>query len=61
MCKKCILISLVLAGALVITVIVLRFVVGGPEDTWICDGGEWVKHGNPASSKPPDGCKLVSE
>ncbi len=35
---------------------VLRFVVGGPEDTWICDKGEWVKHGNPRVSMPKEGC-----
>jgi hypothetical protein len=26
------------------------------EDTWICQNNEWVKHGNPSSSKPQAGC-----
>jgi len=30
----------------------LRFVVGGDEDTWICENGAWVKHGNPDAAKP---------
>lgn len=29
-----------------------RFVFGGPEDTWICSGGQWVMHGKPAAPKP---------
>lgn len=28
----------------------------GNEDTWICDKGEWVKHGNPSFSKPIVSC-----
>lgn len=26
------------------------------EDTWICDHGEWVKHGAPAKAKPAGQC-----
>jgi len=38
-------------------VFVLRFVIGGDEDTWICDKGEWIKHGNPYNPKPDEECK----
>ncbi len=34
----------------------LRFVVGGSEDTWMCVGGEWVKHGVPSAPMPEGGC-----
>ncbi|MFA6099084.1 MAG: hypothetical protein WCV50_06140 [Patescibacteria group bacterium] len=34
----------------------LRFVVGGDEDTWLCDNGQWAKHGDPSASKPTSGC-----
>jgi len=34
----------------------LRFVIGGPEDTWICDNGQWIKHGNPRDPMPTSGC-----
>jgi len=34
----------------------LRMVVGGGEDTWICVGGEWVKHGVPSAPKPETSC-----
>ncbi|MBU0998313.1 hypothetical protein KJ570_02190 [Patescibacteria group bacterium] len=37
-------------------VFVLRFVIGGDEDTWLCENGEWVKHGQPASDHPSSGC-----
>ena len=38
-------------------VLFLRFVVGGPEDDWICENGQWVKHGNPSSPKPESDCR----
>lgn len=34
--------------------IVLRLF--SPEDTWICSNGQWVKHGNPATSQPINKC-----
>jgi len=33
----------------------LRF-LSGPEDSWVCDQGEWVKHGNPNSPTPIKPC-----
>ncbi len=47
---------------LIITVIGLsalfavRFLLGGDEDTWICQNGSWVKHGNPNKPMPETGC-----
>lgn len=38
-------------------VFALRFFLGGDEDTWICQKGEWVKHGNPAVQKPETICE----
>lgn len=34
-----------------------RFILGGPEDTWVCVDGAWVKHGNPVASAPTTGCE----
>jgi hypothetical protein len=49
-----IILAVILAlGALVF---VLRFVIGGNEDTWICVDGKWVKHGNPNVPAPQTGC-----
>lgn len=36
---------------------VLRFVFGGPEDSWVCKEGSWVKHGNPSNPMPLDKCE----
>lgn len=38
-------------------VLFLRFVIGGDEDAWICQNGEWVKHGNPSRSQPATPCE----
>ncbi|MFA5128478.1 MAG: GerMN domain-containing protein [Patescibacteria group bacterium] len=29
------------------------------EDSWICENGEWVKHGNPSAAKPNEGCGIL--
>jgi len=46
-------------------VFVLRFVIGGDEDIWLCENGEWVKHGQPASDhlggdKDSHGCLIAA-
>jgi hypothetical protein len=53
--KKIILIMttlFVLLGGL----LAVRFLFGGDEDSWICSGGQWVKHGNPRSPVPTKIC-----
>jgi len=34
----------------------IRFVIGGPEDDWICVEGQWVKHGYPSAPMPGGKC-----
>ena len=41
---------------LVVIVFALRFLVGGPEDNWICVNDQWIKHGNPGAPMPTSGC-----
>lgn len=50
---------LVILGFLVLVVLwlLLRFVIGGPEDDWICESGQWVRHGHPRQSAPEEICK----
>lgn len=50
--KKIIIIILII----IVAWFVLRFVIGGSEDTWICVDGEWVKHGVPSAPKPTKPC-----
>ncbi len=52
-----------ITGALLIfiaAVLVARFLIGGDEDTWICDQGQWVKHGQPQSPPPSTPCPSVN-
>jgi putative hemolysin len=41
---------------IVFSIFVLRFIIGGNEDNWICVNNQWVKHGNPTSPRPKTGC-----
>jgi hypothetical protein len=49
---------IILIGALAA---IIRFGLGGDEDTWICPNGDWVRHGNPSSAKPTTGCGSANE
>src|SRR5574343_664866 len=40
---------------LVVFVVGVRF-FGGDEYLWVCDNGQWVKHGNPLTPMPDSGC-----
>lgn len=40
---------------------VARFLFGGSEDSWICSGGQWVKHGKPSAPMPQTGCGDVKD
>lgn len=50
--------TIILIGIILVvaTIFTIRFLFGGNEDTWICNNGEWVKHGNPLISKPAEKC-----
>jgi hypothetical protein len=43
--------------ALIGAIVVLRM----DEDTWICDGSQWVKHGDPKSPMPVNQCGKSSQ
>lgn len=47
-----IIILLVLVFAL-LGILALR----GDEDTWLCDQGQWVRHGNPVAHQPVEPCR----
>jgi hypothetical protein len=36
-------------------ILALRFLTS--EDTWLCEKGQWVRHGNPATEAPTEQCK----
>lgn len=44
-------------GLLIIAFLVIIAIrIFTPEDTWICQNGQWVKNGNPRSSMPNKSC-----
>lgn len=56
--KKLLLIPIILVTLIVLLltfIIIAR--VFTPEDTWVCQSGEWVKHGNPESGPPTLECR----
>jgi hypothetical protein len=55
--KKVILTMIICLAAMAVILLCLRLFVGGGEDTWICQNGEWVKHGVPSAPKPTTSCK----
>ena len=52
--NKTILIILAVLVVVAATIFSVRFFSG--EDNWICQEGEWVKHGNPSAAIPTEAC-----
>jgi len=49
-------ILIILAIAVVAGLAIFGVRLWSGEDDWICDDGQWVKHGNPSAAKPTEGC-----
>jgi len=47
---------LIIIGVVLLTAFVVRFIT--PEDSWVCEKGEWVAHGHPAVEKPTSTCEI---
>ncbi|MCX6811671.1 MAG: hypothetical protein NT039_03200 [Candidatus Berkelbacteria bacterium] len=43
-----------LVGGVILIIILLRIL--GSEDTWICQDGKWIKHGQPKGPMPTEIC-----
>jgi len=52
--KKNILLVTIVVLIAAAAIIIVRF--STPEDTWICENNQWVKHGNPSAPAPQTGC-----
>jgi len=50
----------VFIAAAAISLFSIRF-FSGPEDTWLCQNGKWMKHGNPSASMPTSGCEVPAK
>jgi hypothetical protein len=58
--KKIFIVSIIIILSAAALMAGIRF-LSGDEDTWICDNGEWVKHGNPSAPKPLTECGTQAE
>ncbi len=47
---------ILLAVFVVISLVLIIRLTSDTEDTWLCQNGEWVKHGNPTDAKPEKSC-----
>jgi hypothetical protein len=56
MTKQIHVITIVLIILAVIAVGTVAYFKFSTEDTWLCQNGGWVKHGNPSSAMPTAGC-----
>ena len=53
---------LIIIAIAVLAIGVLLVLLRGSEDLWLCQNGQWVKHGNPSAQKPTSGCgQAISE
>jgi hypothetical protein len=57
--KKYYLSGLLVVLAALTIILAIRFFSG--EDDWICNKGEWIKHGNPSVEKPVGNCGEITE
>jgi len=49
--------TLYIIGVIAVLAVAIFLVMArGNEDTWLCQNGQWIKHGNPAAAKPMSGC-----
>lgn len=51
--------AIVILTLILTTIIILR--LASPEDTWLCQNGQWVKHGRPAGPAPTAGCGDIAD
>jgi len=46
----------IIAILVLLILLAVMFIIRGEEDNWICERGEWVKHGNPSAPMPTEQC-----
>lgn len=59
--KKNIIIIILSVIIVVLAIFMLRFILSGKEDSWICENGEWIKHGNPSEAHPDLPCGKMTD
>ncbi len=54
-------IAFILAIFLVLILVIFGIKLLSGEDSWICQNGQWIKHGNPSALQPTTGCGNQTE
>lgn len=60
MSNKIIVMSISSVIIILVAIFFVRLGLGEPEDEWRCEGGQWVKHGNPFTHAPASACGEIS-
>jgi len=60
MANKKLMISLVVFVIALVFFVIVRM-AGGDEDTWLCQNGQWVRHGYPSAPQPTTPCPGQSQ
>lgn len=47
---------LIIIGVVILAAFIVRF--SFPEDSWVCQKGEWIAHGHPSVEKPTTKCEI---
>jgi len=47
-----------IAALIILFLIIFSLHFLSPEDVWLCQDGQWVRHGNPTQLKPDSGCGI---
>lgn len=55
--KRSRLIAILLIAAFLGLALVIYARISTPEDTWLCQNGQWIKHGQPNAPQPTKICK----
>jgi len=48
--------KILIAIGIILAIAVIIVILRSPEDSWLCQNGQWVKHGNPAGPMPTEPC-----
>src|SRR4030042_2151106 len=48
--------KILFAIGIVIAIAIVLLILRSPEDSWRCENGQWIKHGNPSASMPTEPC-----
>ena len=58
MSKQLQIVLITLIAIILIATGIIFYLKFSTENTWLCQNGQWIKHGNPSSPMPDSGCEI---